>query len=199
MGCIALSQISPSCNTIPSPLCKCGPATLWELKSCTTRLAPSSIVFGNTLTSCMLPIFKRNLGFHGVRDEGDNLFYSFYLCQKKFTNMLCSTNAVFYLPKATQRVLSKRENASWCLIRPWLGTSPRPRSKQRLAHDRSSPSRTFWDWFPSGGSLYFSHMNFTQEIRWAKAVQSKSFSKRHLLMALSWTTSVNKPYRKSGW
>lgn len=119
--------------------------------------------------------------------------------KKKFTNMLWSTNTVLYLLKATQKVLSKRERASRCLIRPWLGTSPRPRSKQSLARDRSSPSRTFWDWFPSGGSQYFSSMSFTWEIRWAKAVQSKSFSKSHVLMALSWSTSANKPCRKPGW
>lgn len=133
------------------------------------------------------------------KEETEIMFYSFHVCQKKFTNMLWSTNVVLYLPKATQRVLSKRERASRCLIRPWLGTSPGPRSKQSLAHDRSSPSRTFCDWFPSGGSQYFSHISFTWEIRWVKAVRCKSFSKSRLLLALSWSTSATKPCRKPGW
>lgn len=113
--------------------------------------------------------------------------------------MLWSTNAALYLPKATQRVLSKRESRQQRPDPALPGNKARPRSKQSLAHDGSSPSRTSWDWFPSGSSQDFSHMSFTWETRWAQAAESKAFSKSHLLMALSWSTSANKPCRKPGW
>lgn len=157
-GCTALSQISPSCDAIPSTLCKCGPAALWEQASWIPRLAPSSTALGNA-TTCTLPIFTRNSGFHGGGDGGgdrDKLFYIFDVGGKRFTNVLCSTNAILYLPRA-RKDLSESDRVSRCWVCPWLGTSPRPRSKQSLAPDRSS--RTLWGWFPSGGSQYFSRMS----------------------------------------
>lgn len=104
-GCAALSQISPSCDAIPSTLRKCGPAALWEWRSCTPRLVPSFPAFGNATTTRTWPTSESNSGFHGRGEEGgdrDNLFYSLRVCQKKFTNTLWSASAVLCLPKATQ-------------------------------------------------------------------------------------------------
>lgn len=134
-----------------------------------------------------------------TKEETEIIYFVASMFVKKSLQIRFDQLMQYFISPRLHRDLSKRERASRCLIRPWLGTSPRPRSKQSLAHDCSSPSRTFRDWFPSGSSQYFSHMSFTWEVRWVKAVPSQSFPQSHFLMALSWSTSDNKPCRKPGW
>lgn len=162
IGCGALSQISPSCDAIPSTLCKRGPAALWERASCIPRLAPSSAGLGNATTRTLL-VFKRNSSFHGGGDgagDRDKLFYSVHVGWKKFTNMLWSTNAIVSPQGYREPSVKARESADVWSALGWEQAPGQGPSRAWLMTVPLLQGLCGTDFPLTGGSQYFSCMSF---------------------------------------
>lgn len=116
-------------------------------------------------------------------EEETNYFTSFTLGEKSL-QVHFDQWVEYCVSPGLRRALSESDRVSRRLVCPWLGTSPRPRSKQSLALTVSLlQGRCGTDFLLAAVSTSPVRV-FTREIRWAKAVQSKSFSKSHPLIAL---------------
>lgn len=134
-----------------------------------------------------------------MEEETEINYFTSFTLRERSLQPLFGQRMQYCLSPGLQTALSKNNRVSRCLICPWLGTSPRPRSKQSLALTVPLLQGLCGTDFLLAAVSTSPVRVFTREIRWVKGVQSKSFSKSHLLIALCWRTSVNKPCRKPGW